>query len=237
MSDEKLEEYVVEKVLGKRFNSKTGKTEYLIKWRDYDDEDNTWEPEENCDTASDAIREFEESQNEKTEKQRTEPLKLNERAVSQQSGSDSHSNDAHSKRSSRGRQLESTNSDSGEKSIACKPALDETQRKTIESLKMKTHTHDDRPNGKDAGKTNENESKSKSKTAKSVQRKVKKERKENKSYRAVGIEGVTRENDELVALVRYTEGKYRLVSTSILREKHPGLLIDFYEKHLNFVKE
>ncbi|VDN60926.1 unnamed protein product, partial [Dracunculus medinensis] len=43
------DEYVVEKILDKRYNSKTKKTEYLIKWKGYNNpSDNTWEPEENC---------------------------------------------------------------------------------------------------------------------------------------------------------------------------------------------
>jgi reverse transcriptase-like protein/integrase-like protein/chromodomain-containing protein len=44
-NDDVLNEYEVEKILKKR--SKNGKTEYLVKWKDYSEEESTWEPTEN----------------------------------------------------------------------------------------------------------------------------------------------------------------------------------------------
>ena len=49
--------FKVEKIVDKQNNN--GRIEYLLKWEDYSDNENTWEPRENCVDCEDLIAEFE----------------------------------------------------------------------------------------------------------------------------------------------------------------------------------
>ena len=62
-SEDAVEEYVVEKILDKRIvrtyhygKDPTKKVKYLVKWKDYGNEHNTWEPRSNL--TSEMIKEY-----------------------------------------------------------------------------------------------------------------------------------------------------------------------------------
>ena len=52
-----IEEYEVEAILAERIRRGII-TEYLVKWKGYTTENNTWEPEENITNAKDKLRKF-----------------------------------------------------------------------------------------------------------------------------------------------------------------------------------
>ena len=51
------EEFEVEAIIDKRQNRK-GKTEYLVRWKGYDKQDDTWEPEQNLTNCGECICDF-----------------------------------------------------------------------------------------------------------------------------------------------------------------------------------
>lgn len=51
--------FVVDKLLDKKVHK--GKVQFLVKWKGYDDSENSWEPIENLSTCQEAIDEFNES--------------------------------------------------------------------------------------------------------------------------------------------------------------------------------
>ncbi|TDH15459.1 hypothetical protein EPR50_G00031530 [Perca flavescens] len=78
VKEEEEEEYVVEKVLNRRVMN--GRVEFLLKWKGFSDEDNTWEPQDNLDV--DLITEYMQKHKEKEEKKKEGKRKV----VSEASG-------------------------------------------------------------------------------------------------------------------------------------------------------
>ncbi|XP_039676227.1 chromobox protein homolog 1-like isoform X2 [Perca fluviatilis] len=81
VKEEEEKEYVVEKMLDRRVVN--GRVEFLLKWKGFSDEDNTWEPQDNLDV--DLITEYMQKHKEKEEKKK-EKKKGKRKVVSEASG-------------------------------------------------------------------------------------------------------------------------------------------------------
>lgn len=77
-ASEEDQEYVVEKIVGRKMVS--GAIHYLLKWKGYNDDENTWEPKDNLD-CPELIEAYEEAEKEKRKKaaDKKKPTKLVEK--------------------------------------------------------------------------------------------------------------------------------------------------------------
>lgn len=73
--DAESNEYHVEAIRGRRKNAETGEDEYLIKWKGYEEKDNTWEPLGNL-KCPHLMREFEEKEANKRRRKRAKQNEL-----------------------------------------------------------------------------------------------------------------------------------------------------------------
>ena len=83
-NDSDDETFEVEKIVAKR--KRQGKIEFLVKWRGYNSDENSWEPKENLAGCTDAIRRFNRHENELRESfSKTRQSRINGRVEKQNS--------------------------------------------------------------------------------------------------------------------------------------------------------
>jgi len=85
------EEFIVEKIVKMR-TTKKGKVQYLLKWKGFSENENTWEPAENLE-CPELVAAFVAEQKEKKEKQQTSTSKTNETSNGKRSHSTNNNTD------------------------------------------------------------------------------------------------------------------------------------------------
>ncbi|KAL3089635.1 hypothetical protein niasHT_024872 [Heterodera trifolii] len=230
--------YQVERVLKKRV-IKGGKVEYYIKWKGYDNiEDNTWEPEENCD-CPDLIRDFEEK-----EKQREASKKKSRSSTGSAVGGP-----AKKRKTSKSMSVEKEASK--DRSVMRDSATPSTGAgSTGKSVggggggAKKSHQVAAKDFVISSSSDSEQEDAPKEKKSSAVPENIGsaslEEPSEGKIYMVEKgstvdtVLGVRRDRPAVVALVRYVDEQYELVPTPLLVKHDPAKLIEYYEKHLRF---
>jgi len=209
------EVYQVEKILSKRL--KSGKLEYYIKWKGYDDpKDNTWEPEENC-QCPDLIREF---------KQRCKSKTIIPNDESRKRKSSSISIDSKGEIKKKYDNIKTDGNINKEKVGNKKTAISKEMIMTSDSS-----SEDDESK----------ENKASSFFPPLLADPFLPEPSDDKQYdiqagkKLSTVLGVKKnEKFGMVALVRYEDGKYELVPSSLLVEHSPKDIVSFYESRLRF---
>ncbi|CAF0725171.1 unnamed protein product [Adineta steineri] len=92
-SDVEEDEYIVEKVLEMR-TTKKGKVQYLLKWKGFSHNENTWEPAEHLE-CPELVAAFMADQKEKQQQQQASTSKTNETSNGKRSHSSSSSHNKH----------------------------------------------------------------------------------------------------------------------------------------------
>uniref|UniRef100_A0A183BLI8 Chromo domain-containing protein n=1 Tax=Globodera pallida TaxID=36090 RepID=A0A183BLI8_GLOPA len=212
--------YQVEKVLKKRV-IKGGKVEYYIKWKGYEgNNDNTWEPEENCD-CPDLIRQYEEmaKQTEEKKKQRTSTAEAKKRKAPAKSKSVE-------KERSKDRSVKRDSATPSNGAGSSKGKVQQSSKDFVISSSSDSEQEDE-PADKKSCPPPDNHS---SPLADPEEGKLYKLEEGNKVDTVLGV----RRGQSVVALVRYMDDQYELVPTPLLVKHDPAKLVDYYEKHLRF---
>lgn len=209
--EEETEEYIVEKVLSKR--RKRGRIEYLLKWKGYPDSENSWEP---CvsikDTCQELIDEYEKEhggdETEQVDSKRSTPK---------------------GKRGPKKPRVDDSGDSDGKSSEKRSQPLPDATTEKQKTEKPKT----EKP------KT-EKQKTEKQKTEKEGKLAALKEMDQLLEDPDVRVESIVKigrmkDNEYLIALVRLdTRPKPVAVSWSVLKERHPQVVIRHFENMVQF---
>ncbi|TKR65468.1 hypothetical protein L596_025871 [Steinernema carpocapsae] len=224
------EEFVVERIDGKR--RKKGKLEYFIKWKNFNESENTWEPEKNCRQCKEAIADFERREAVKKDKKSGKRASSKTPAVTKKALKEAAESDSASASTTA-----SKKESAAKETPAVDPEAEETAAEVQESVMVLREISPEPIEPVEAMEAVEE-------AAVEGDVEVVEQDEPNSSDASYGISkaavvqtivGVSNlQPNELMVIVQYTNGGCEAVPSRLLKEHCPGMLIDFYESKLNF---
>jgi len=201
--------YVVESILDKRV--KKGHIEYLIKWKNYDSpNDNTWEPKGNC-QCPELIEAFEKKYSEKRDKEKEKSVRADSKTR----------DEAKKKRKSEERSEQKRREKDGSKENV-ESSKKNVPRKSKEIVTSSDESDDDSKRASSEIQLPEP----------AAGKQYLLQQPGNEISSVIGVKRGA--SGGIVALVKFQNGAYELVPTSLMSETNPKVLIEFYESRLRF---
>lgn len=233
-SEGEEEEYVVEKIVDKR-TTKSGKVEYYLKWKGYDDSQNTWEPKENLDCAE-LIQDFEaKHKKEDDAKKAAKAAKKRRISTSSNEGStvSSKKNDDSVKSSSKKRKADSETKDETKEKEKPKEKQKKDEEKSKKDEERSKKKEDSTPRRETSKASDKIISDAENEKAPKEKNGIDKETPFDKGLEPEKIIGATDISGQLAFLVQWkNSNKAMLIPSKLARQRCPQLVIDFYEERL-----
>jgi chromobox protein 5 len=220
------EAFEIEAILGHKKNViKKGHTAYWVKWKGYEDTENSWVDEDDAEGAKEMIKEYWEglkrANTDTSARKRTATSSAGRKSVAGRGESEGDMSTSVSKRGRGGRKPDVTTDDS-EDDKPSQSKLDLSSKKGRGSPKTKKRKIDDMDTGEEAI------------TPDSYFDFSERMKEDSWEHLVKTIDTVERSKDGLVVYFRTTDDKMVRQSSTVCAAKFPQKLIEFYENNLKW---
>ncbi|KIJ55630.1 hypothetical protein M422DRAFT_24202 [Sphaerobolus stellatus SS14] len=239
--EESEEEYEIESIVDARNNMFPGhKMGYLVKWKGYDEDQNSWVDEADAENAKELIDEFWARRRKELKDKKTKgrPRKSNAREVSQGQDDKSSSTSNKRKKSTGGRKSKSAQVDDDEEVEKTKDDSDEEQEQEVEkprAKKAKTASQVTKPKSRARSESTEADAMEVDNgTADYVQPPKELLKTKNWEGQIKSIDTIEKVEGNLTVFFTLKNGSKILEKSQICAKYFPQKLISFYESNLRW---